>query len=277
MLESKTAIVASSLFNISWGRVNDNKNLRKTRYDLRRTKRDIYKDPVKCHCGFGHYLSAYVYCENCRTWQHTLCYHDALRVQDLPFSAESTVHLCEDCDLGKALETLQLQDAAEPQGDVIRKDNPQTCDLLGHEDLYFGPNDQHILHVATQVTALIRAIAHSLDARRFLAQRPRTGSSGYDRELSEVMSKAVFFDSGDDSPLTSLDQYSFLKMIIGVAIWTWTFDPQNSSISADEAQSGYKAFFDTLFRIPLSTGTTFFLRPLSQLMANTLFQKNQRS
>lgn len=45
---------------------------------------------IKCICSYGDDDGNTVYCENCETWQHIICYYQGKQVPE--------VHFCEDCD-----------------------------------------------------------------------------------------------------------------------------------------------------------------------------------
>ncbi|KAF2187998.1 hypothetical protein K469DRAFT_748794 [Zopfia rhizophila CBS 207.26] len=237
--------------------------------DLRRREKDEYDDPIECRCGFSHFASACVHCKNCLTWQHIWCYYDSDSLSAAPAAHTCDKCTAHNVDTKSAtnedhasLHDYELNDSNEKLLDALlrlqihsyKNDNlvvPKsirrieqkpganqtrqiiTCPILNEEDFFYGLRDQDVQSVVKIVTTIVNTVAYSINKDDFELQIPSTSAIKGHPDLFEALQNSGFCYSSDQMELTSTEKFSFLKMVMGSAVWNWTFCAQSPFVPKD--------------------------------------------
>ncbi|KEF50876.1 uncharacterized protein A1O9_13072 [Exophiala aquamarina CBS 119918] len=150
------------------------------RRSQRSTVRDNSVDPILCRCGFTHHISC-IHCDECFSWQHTICYYNTEVDEDLPEK-----HICDECtevsvfkvslnaldpenDLARAMNLLDLHIKANKSPTMqspLHSDheNPALGPFAMPRDneFFWGPADKEITAVLERSALDIQQVVYSL-------------------------------------------------------------------------------------------------------------------
>ncbi len=202
---------------------------------MRPRDEDIYDDPVECSCGFAHFSGKCVYCEKCRTWQHEWCYYKTETIK------EEEEHVCDNCST-RRLEEKFAEVQIEPREKDSKLERPSDG-ILG-EGFFYGLGDKDVQYDVRRITSMINTVAHSLDTHGLDYEMPSSSAFDDHPDLFEVLQTSGFYRSTDEIEISAANGVSFLRMVIGSAVWNWTFYAPTAAYPADRVKSRSEALLD---------------------------------
>jgi len=240
---------------------------------LRPRPKDDGDYPVNCRCGFAHFASSCLQCDDCNAWQHAWCYYGEDRR-----NPES--HICDQCqeraedkrsatDKASALvegvndnllTPLQRLQTRSRQSDIAmsrqrktrterhskyaRPSHVASCDVDQDEDFLCGLVFEQVQSDVDAITSAISNVVHSVDTDDFELILPSLDASGQNSELFELLQTAkVPAVTSDDS------FFPFLKAALASAVWNWTFyseGPTDAANNKPRCEALLKAYRQTL-------------------------------